>query len=137
MPQVAKEHRHWSQWFPGSEDEWRALPWKERYDLSFKATGCQVAYPTWTAPVDCVHTHCLVRRGEKPPIYITNCALRAEARGSWLRFLNRKRLAYIYRAVRAAARKSGIYDPWEIPGGWQVMVFGGLGVLDQSIDLDG
>jgi hypothetical protein len=123
---VPVRHAHWSEWFPGSEEEWKRLPMAERSRLAFASTGCQVAYPTWTAPVGCVHPRCQIARGEKPRIYLTNLILRAEAEYGWLRFNDRKKNAAIFRAARATARRTGIYDPWQMPGGWQMLVYGGL-----------
>jgi hypothetical protein len=114
-------------WFDGDERSWQALPMAEREDIAFHATGCAVAYPTWEGPVDCVHTGCQIRRGEIPAIALTNRILRSEAQSGWLRFLpdsrdGRIKLARIYRAIRSQAIETGIYDPWKIPGAWQVMV---------------
>lgn len=70
---------------------------------------------------------CKIRRGELPKIAGTNQTLRHEASSGWLRFItDRKRLAVIFRAIRSAARRTGVYDPWKIPGGWQVMVYSGI-----------
>ena len=114
-------------WFDGDENTWRDLTTDQQKKLSFAATGCEVAYPTWEAPVDCVHCGCLIRRGELPAIALTNRILRSEAESGWLRFIadspeGRNRLARIFRAIRSQARATGIYDPWQLPGGWQVMV---------------
>jgi hypothetical protein len=119
-------------WFDGGDREWRALPLAERDALAFKATGCAVAYATWPAPVDCVHTGCLILRGTLPSIALTNHILRSEAQSGYLRFIpqstrdGRLRLARIYRAIRAQARATGVYDPWKMNGGWQVMVGAGI-----------
>lgn len=118
-----------SGWWLGTEKEWQALPLKEREEIAFARTGCRVAYPTWERPVDCVHTECQIRRGELPPIALTNRVLRVEADSGWLRFLrqeNRLGLAKIFRTVRRAAREQGEFDPWKLRGGWQVIVFGGI-----------
>ena len=115
-----------SGWWLGTEAEWRSLPLAQREDIAFARTGCRVAYPTWERPVDCVHTECLIRRGELPKIALTNRVLRAEADTGWLRFMrqeNRRRLAKVFRVIRKQARTSGIYDPWEMNGGWQILVY--------------
>jgi hypothetical protein len=121
------EKKHWSGWYAGTEADWRAIPYEERKAMAFQATGCEVAYPTWKAPADCVHTDCRVLRGELPAIAITNAVLRYEMCSGWLRFglgtpAGRARMARIVRGVRAAAMRTGIWDPWEMPGGWCVMV---------------
>lgn len=87
---------HWSTWFKGSETEWKRLPIAERDALSFKHTGCAVAYPTWAAPVDCVHLGCRVLRGELPRVAYYNGAFQGE-RSNWLRFIEDRRiLAKVY-----------------------------------------
>lgn len=78
-----------------------------------------VSRPTWTAPVDCVHTHCQVRRGDIPKIAMLNRGLRAEIDGGWLRFHNstkhgRDRLAKLCRVIRKIARETGEYDVWTV-----------------------
>lgn len=124
---------HWSRWYPGSEREWRALPHQEQEDLAFYSTGCLYAYPTW-GRTHCVHVTCQIRRGELPRIAHTNVILRGEAKHGYLRFLRdgdarqRQSLAQIYRWFRRQARTSGIYDPWKVEGGWQIMVSAALSV---------
>lgn len=114
-------------WFHGTDADWKAIPIAERDELSFAATGCCVAYATWPAPVDCSHLKCRIRRGELPKIAETNATLRSEYYNGWLRFIeDRKRVAAIFRAVRKAAKETKIYDPWKLPGGWQVMVYAGV-----------
>ena len=118
-------------WYPGNQAMWDALPWEDRENLSFAATGCEVAYPTWAVPVNCVHTGCRIRRGEIPLIVLTNSILLSEIHSGWLRFHakdkhGRIRLARLCFAVRNAARQTGIYDPWRLPGGWQAIVFTGI-----------
>lgn len=115
-----------SGWWLGTEAEWRALPLRQREEIAFVRTGCRVAYPTWERPADCVHTECLIRRGELPQIALTNRILRAESECGWLRFMrqeNRNRLAKVFRAIRKTARKQGEFDPWKMRGGWQVLVY--------------
>jgi hypothetical protein len=114
-------------WFKGTQQSWRDLTEQEREDRSFQATGCEVAYPTWKAPVDCLHISCQIRRGEKAPIMLTNRILRSELESGYLRFgkestEGRIRLGRICRAIRRAAITTGIYDPWKLPGGWQTLV---------------
>ena len=117
-------HAHWSTWYSGTEREWQAIPIKERDALSFKATGCTIAYPTWKAPVECVHGPCRVRRGEMKPIRLVNGTLRYERESGWLRFVeDRAKLARIYRAVRKVARGNGSYDAWSA---WGAIVYGGV-----------
>jgi hypothetical protein len=117
-------------WFKGSMEDWRRLSYKEQRELAFAGTGCEVAVATWNAPVICRHTGCMVRRGVVPKIAITNSILRAEASNGWLRFIpkqsveGRRKLARIFRAYRAAARKTGVYDPWKID--YRTMVYAGV-----------
>ena len=113
-------------WFKGSEKAWDRLDSQTKKDLSFKHTGCEAAYPTWEK-CDCVHTGCRIRRGEIPPIVLTNGILKYELSNGWLRFNKdskeaRDHLARLIRAIRRKAQETGIYDPWKIPGGWQSMV---------------
>jgi hypothetical protein len=114
-------------WFPGTQKQWESLSHERRKDLAFAGTGCEVAYATWEAPVDCVHAGCQVRRGEIKPLVQTNRILRYEMDSGWLRFgkessEGRVQLARLIRAIRAAACATSIYDPWQLPGGWQGMV---------------
>ena len=41
-----------------TETDWQRLPWPDREARAWTRTGCTVAYPTWPAPVDCVHPSC-------------------------------------------------------------------------------
>jgi hypothetical protein len=123
-------------WFKGGEREWQALPLKEREDLAFAATGCEVAYPTWPAPVNCCHVTCQIRRGELPKIALLNHELRSQAE-NWWRFIGResgrgerspqgrKVLARLYRHYRKLARERGEYDLWKL-GGVEIAVVGML-----------
>lgn len=112
-------------WYPGSRLDWESLSIGERQDLAFKATGCQVAYATWPAPVDCLHMQCLIRRGKLPHIAQLNSSLRAERSQGWLRFISdRSRVARIFRYYRKLARERGVYDPWALD--WQTMVSAGI-----------
>jgi len=115
-------------WFRGTEQDWRDLPSGERERLSFEATGCEVAYPTWPRKEKptCEHTSCRIRRGELPKIALTNGILYAEYDSGWLRFLTRSQAAKVFRAIRKQAMATGIYDPWKMEGGWQVMVQAGI-----------
>jgi hypothetical protein len=118
-------------WFDGTERQWQELTTEQREEIAFKGCGCLSAYPTWETPVNCVHPRCQIRRGEKPAIYLTNCILRSEMERGWLRFHKdskdgRKHLAQLVRSIRRKAIETGIYDPWEIPGGWQSMVATGI-----------
>ena len=111
-------------WFDGTMRDWDRTP--NREEIAFKATGCLCAFPTWPAPVNCVHVDCMVRRGELPKIAITNRVLRAEY-NNYFRFAlqskaGRAHLARLFLEVRRLARATGIYDPWKIPGGWQSIV---------------
>jgi hypothetical protein len=120
-------------WFKGSREDWARLTHEQREDIAFAGCGCAVAYPTWEGPVDCVHPGCQIRRGEKQPIYLTDCILRGEMDNGWLRFdkatkAGRIRLARLVRAIRRKARETGIYDPWKMEGGWQVMVGSAINV---------
>jgi hypothetical protein len=113
-----------SGWWLDTEAAWQKLPLAEREAIAFARTGCAVAYPTWQRPVDCVHLECRILRGELPKIALTNAILRGERESGWLRFSeDRKQIAKLFRAYRKAARQTGIYDPWKLPGGWQGMVF--------------
>lgn len=122
---MSARHPHWSTWFPGTEEEWNRLSSEQRDDLSFAATGCEIAYPRWKAPVHCLHGTCRVRRGEIRPISLVNAALRYEAQCGWLRDVPRPRLAGLYRTMRHAARETGTYNIWKL--GWQTLVFTGIG----------
>ena len=114
-------------WFPGGEREWQALSMQERADLAFSATGCEVAYPTWKAPVDCVHVTCQIRRGELPKIALLNHELRSQAE-NWWRFIGRESgrgtrsqqgrdtLAKMYRHYRKLAMERKEYDLWNLGG---------------------
>jgi len=113
-------------WFNGTISDWRNMPDGLQKEIAFRATGCQVAFPTWPAPVKCLHPQCRLRRGEIRPIRITNSTLRFEAQFGYLRLMERKKRAAVMRWIRRQARKTGIYDPWKMPGGWQAIVYGGL-----------
>jgi len=115
---------HWSTWYQGTEREWQSLPMTEREHLAFEATGCAIAYPTWEAPVDCVHTGCQVLRGELPKIALVNTVLRAERNNGWLRDCSRDYCAKLFRHVRGEARRTGVYDAWELA--WAPIVYGGV-----------
>ena len=118
---------HWSTWYKGTEAEWQRLPMEERENLAFTATGCEVAYPTWESPVDCVHGGCQVRRGEVKPIRRVNGALRYERESGWLRFqTDRKVLATLYRHLRNEARRQQVWDIWKLD--WQAVVYTGISV---------
>lgn len=135
---MPKRKKHWHEmtteerireagWFKGTEKQWQALSMPEREEIAFKGCGCLVAYPTWTGPVECVHPKCQIRRGEKQPITLTNGILKYEMESGWLRFAKettegRQRLGKICRAVRKHAMKTGVYNPWDMPGGWQIIV---------------
>jgi len=73
-----------------------------------------------------VHDKCRIRRGEIPAIVETNHVLQYEADRGWLRFLTRAQKARVFVAMRGAARDSGVYNPWLIPGGWLTMVMAGI-----------
>lgn len=114
-------------WFPGTERDWQALDHETRKDLAFAGCGCEVAYATWSGPVDCVHTGCQIRRGEIKPLIMTNRILRYEIERGWLRFgkestEGRRNLGRLVRAIRRQALATGVYDPWKMPGGWQALV---------------
>lgn len=114
-------------WFPGSWQDWEAIPFDERKEIAFRTTGCQFAYATWAAPVDCLHPQCLIRRGQLPRIAQLNQILRAERAGGWLRFIkDRSQVARIFRYYRRLSREKGVYDPWALD--WQTMVSAGIGL---------
>ena len=116
-------------WFKGTERDWKALSTAEQEEAAFAGCGCLVAYCTWPAPVDCLHTKCQIRRGELPKIALTNHILKSESQSGWLRFLrqeDRKALAGLFRAVRKAARETGEYDPWKLD--WRLMVYSAIAV---------
>lgn len=118
-----KTREQFSTWFKGSESEWQALPISERDKISFASTGCSVAYPTWDAPVDCVHAKCQMLRGEIKPIVVINWAIRAE-RENWLRGVtDRRKLARIIRAIRNECVRQQTTDIWVA---WPVIVYGGI-----------
>ncbi len=124
------KREHWSNWYDGDRSDWEKLPMVERDKLSFKGTGCSVAFPTWEAPVDCVHDRCQVLRGEKKPISLVNGSLRCEMSNGWLRFVDRndrtkrKALAMTLRTVRNQYFKTGETDIWKM---WSVIVGTGIG----------
>ena len=120
---MTKKKEHWSAWYPGTRRTWDDLPLGKHKDIAFSATGCEVAWPTWDAPVDCVHVGCRIRRGELPPIARLNSGLRAEHEYGWLRFLDRDEAAKVFRHVRKTAKKTGCYDLWEQ---WGVLVGAGI-----------
>lgn len=121
-------------WFKGGEREWQALPMEERERLAFEATGCEVAYCTWEAPVNCCHVTCQIRRGELPQIALLNHELRSQAE-NWWRFIGResgrgerspqgrKTLAALYRAYRKLAMERKEYDLWKL-GGVEIAMVG-------------
>ena len=120
------KREQWSNWYSGTEQEWQALSMAKRHDTAFAKTGCEIAYPTWQAPVNCVHDKCRIRRSEIPAIVETYHILQYEADRGWLLFLSRVHKARVFIAMRRAARESEIYDPWKIPGGWQALVMAGV-----------
>lgn len=101
-------------WYQGTERSWAALDSGAQEAIAFKATGCLVAYPTWTRPVDCLHIDCRIARGEKPPIAKTHQMLRAERACGYLRWLDREQLAVVYRSFRKLAHERGEYDIWKL-----------------------
>lgn len=120
-------------WFHGTETDWRDLSHEERQGIAFNALGCAEAYPTWTGPVNCVHVTCQIRRGELPAIAETNRTLRNERDYGYLRFLgdapeDRKALARVYRAVRAIAMQTGVFDPWKTDA-WKIIVGTSVGAI--------
>jgi hypothetical protein len=125
-----------SGWFHGTERDWQALSREEQAKLSFQATGCTIAFPTWEAPVDCSHPCCKVARGEQPPMYLVNGTLKDEMHNNWLRFEyrtpkgsnERNHLARLCILVRNKCRELQVWDPWKIPGGWQCIVYTGVGL---------
>jgi hypothetical protein len=87
---------------------------KKAEAFAFKASGCEVAYPTWwmkpdgtTERVDCVHLGCRIRRREfKRPAWAVrfNSEFRGEL-SNWLRFSKetqegRKGIARLYWAMK-------------------------------------
>ena len=114
-------------WYPGTETDWRKLPMEERERLAFEATGCLIAYATWEAPVDCVHTPCRIRRGELPGIQLTKNILACERESGWLRDLEDETYEKVRQGFLELAEDLEVYDPWKIPGGWQAMVRCGVG----------
>lgn len=90
-------------------------------DIAFEATGCEVAAPTWTPPIDCLHTECRIRRGELPPIALTEAVLDSE-RHAWLRWLPEAEYQKLRAAMIQVAEATGVYNPWDIPGGWRAIV---------------
>lgn len=117
------KREHWSTWYAGTEAQWQALSSEERERLAFEATQCEVAYPTWEAPVDCLHSGCRYRRGEVTRADLVNGALRGEREYGWLRFCSRERAAQVYRTVRAECRRLNTTDIWQC---WQVLVYGAV-----------
>lgn len=124
------ERIHANGWFAGTEHDWQKLPREQRENMAFKATGCMVAFPTWQAPVNCVHACCVVKRGEKLSISLINGQLRYEKESGWLRFISsrtpqgRKQLASLFRGYRKLAREQHVYDIWKL---------GALGIVHAGI----
>lgn len=123
------KHAHWSTWYSGSKADWDSLSYDDHREVAFLHTGCEVAWPTWTAPVECVHAGCQVRRGEKPAIHLVNGSLRYEITTGWLRFVDRtdrdarESLAATLRGIRRVYFTTGETDIWKC---WPAIV--GLGV---------
>ena len=113
-----------SGWFKGTERDWQRLSSEERQRLAFTATGCQIAWASWEAPVNCVHPWCQVARGERKPITVLNSQMQYERASGWWRNMDRAKLARVYRAFRKAAREQQVFDIWKL--GWQTVVFTGL-----------
>lgn len=113
-----------STWFDGTDEQWFALDSTERETLAFNATGCEVAYPTWgrNSMTGCCHPSCMVRRGEKPESYITECVIDGERFNGWLRFMSEEDFVALRTSLLAVCAERGIVNPWQIPGGWRVMV---------------
>lgn len=111
-----------STWYAGNRHTWADLPEDQQKELSYAATGCLYAYPTWEECRDpiarldyCVHTPCKIKRGQLPPIAETNRDLRYEMHYNWLRFdyhdpIGRARLARLCIAVRNQAKTTGVYS---------------------------
>lgn len=115
-------------WYKGTEKTWQKLTMEQREKLAFVSVACAVAYPTWTPPIECVHTKCRILRGELPAIAELNAQLRGEKTNYW-RFIardNRDQLARLFKAYRSAARATGIYDMWKL---------GGVSIVFQGLDL--
>ena len=117
-----------------AQAKWKALPLAEREPIAFATCGCETAWPSWwmrpdgtIRRVDCYHIDCQIKRGEKLPIDRTKGILAYERSSGWLRFMDEVAYQKLRDAVLAAAEKTGIYSPWEMPGGWQAMVFSGIG----------
>lgn len=115
-------------WFKGTDEDWRRLSLNEQAELAFAATGCLIAYATWTGPVDCRHLDCQLRRGEIAPLDKTRALLSAERHGGWLKDMAEDAYQRLVEAACRAAEACGEYDPWKIPGGWQAMVGAAIGV---------
>jgi len=115
-------------WWKGTEKEWYALPTEEREALALKATGCLYAFPSWPSwkPVKCVHIRCQIQRGEKQLIDLTEGILAGERDQGYLRFLEENEYQKIRTVMLKAAEETGIYDPWKIPGGWQVFLMSAI-----------
>lgn len=113
-------------WWKGTVKEWDALPIAERERIAFTHTGCAVAYCTWKAPANCFHLTCQILRGEKPAIALTEAVLAGERQAGWLRFMEEEAYQRLHRAIIARAQESEVYDPWQMPGGWQAIVFSGV-----------
>lgn len=103
-------------WFQGTKRDWQKLSIAKREEIAFEATGCEVAYPSWEKPVDCVHGASRVRRGELPPIALTEAILDAERASGFLGFIDEANYRKIRAAFIAEAKETGVYDPWRLAG---------------------
>lgn len=108
-------------WWKGTMQQWYDQTPSEREALSFVNTGCKIACCTWKGPVECLHSVCMIARGEKPPLYQTECVLNHE-RSGWLRWLSEDDYQALRTEILAECARTGVYDPWHLPGGWQMFV---------------
>lgn len=114
-------------------EEWRELPLEDREAWGLKYRGCAYASPLWDDSSHCRHPRCRVLRQEAHPIVILNSYLFYELYDGYLKSWRRsqdprkrQKLAQVLWYIRQQARQSGVYDPWKIPGVWQLFVSAAL-----------
>ena len=99
-------------------EKWSRMPDGRRETFAFKASGCEVAYPTWwvredgtNERVDCAHLGCRIRRREfrRPAWLVRFTAYFRNELSNWLRFAKetpegRRAIASIYWEMKRKRR---------------------------------